>query len=130
MFLQYLKIYGVALGIFLVIDLLWLSVIAKNLYSQYLGHLMGEVKLLPALLFYLLFIVGLVFFVIEPAIAKNSLSYAIFAGLLFGLVSYATYDLTNLATLANWPVKITIIDLIWGSSLGAMVSFLTTLILR
>ncbi len=80
---------------------------------------------IAAIAFYLLYIAGLVFFVIAPALDKRSLDYAIFAGMFFGLVTYATYDLTNYATLKDWPVIITVIDLAWGSFLGATVSFLT-----
>lgn len=126
-----LKTISVALVIFFAIDMVWLGLIAKNLYSKYLGFIMApNVKWLAAIIFYLVFIVGLAFFVIEPALAKQSLSYAIFAGLFFGFVTYATYDLTNLATLKDWPLLITIIDLVWGSFLGGAVSTLTYLILR
>lgn len=126
---EYLKIYGVALIIFFAIDMLWLGVIAKNLYDRFIGELLGDVKWLPAIIFYLLFIVGLTFFVIEPALAKESLTYALFAGMFFGFITYATYDLTNLATLEGWSIEITIIDLIWGSVLGGSVSLFTYLIL-
>jgi uncharacterized membrane protein len=78
-----------------------------------------------AILFYLVFIGGLVFFVIQPAIEKQSLTYAIGAGAFLGFLCYATYDLTNLATLKNWPLTITVIDLIWGSVLSASVSAIT-----
>ncbi len=126
-----LKTISVALVIFFAIDMVWLGLIAKNLYSKYLGFIMApNVKWLAAIIFYLVFIVGLAFFVIEPALAKQSLSYAIFAGLFFGFVTYATYDLTNLATLKDWSLLITIIDLVWGSFLGGAVSTLTYLILR
>ncbi len=128
---MFFKVYGVAFLIFLIIDMIWLTLIAKNLYSKYLGFIMtSNVKWVAAILFYLLFIVGLAFFVILPAIDRGSWSYALLAGMLFGLISYATYDLTNLATLNNWPVTITIIDLIWGTSLGGLVSMLTYFVVR
>ena len=126
----FLKIYGIAFIIFFVVDILWLSLIAKKLYAQHLGTFLGPVKWVPAILFYLLFVAGLVFFVIQPALLKESLTYVIFAGMFFGFITYATYDLTNLATLNNWPLNITIIDLIWGSFLGGFVSTLTYLIFR
>ncbi len=129
--LEYLKMYVVALVVFLLIDIVWLAVIAKNLYQKELGFIMSpKPNWGAAILFYLIFIVGLVFFVIHPAIEKDSWSYALFAGILFGFVSYSTYDLTNLATLADWPIKITIIDLIWGSSLGGAVSTISFYILK
>lgn len=128
---MFIKYYLVALFIFLVIDLLWLGLIAKNLYSKQLGHLMSDnVNWIAAIIFYLLFIVGLVFFVIMPAIEKGSWSYALLAGFLFGLISYATYDLTNLATLKDWPISITLIDLVWGTSLGGLVSMITFFLVR
>ena len=85
---------------------------------------------MAAILFYLLYIIGLVFFVINPALEKSSWQYALFAGLFFGFITYATYDLTNLATLKDWPLTITIIDLIWGSVLGASVSVVTYAIIK
>lgn len=128
---MFIKYYLVALFIFLVIDLLWLGLIAKNLYSKQLGHLMSDnVNWIAAIIFYILFIVGLVFFVIMPAIEKGSWSYALLAGFLFGLISYATYDLTNLATLKDWPISITLIDLVWGTSLGGLVSMITFFLVR
>jgi uncharacterized membrane protein len=78
-----------------------------------------------AILFYLLFIVGLVLFVISPALAKNSIQYALVFGALFGLITYATYDLTNLAVLKDWPLAITIVDMIWGAVLASSVSTIT-----
>jgi uncharacterized membrane protein len=127
----YVKIILVSLVVFFAIDMLWLGLIAKNLYSKYLGYLMApQVKWVAAIIFYLVFIIGLAFFVIEPALVKNSLMFALFAGLLFGFVTYATYDLTNLATIKDWPFLITVVDLIWGSFLGGAVSTITFLILR
>ncbi|MGH4117392.1 DUF2177 family protein [Clostridium sp.] len=84
-----------------------------------------EYGVTAALSFYLLYIIGIVFFVINPAIEKKSWKYALFAGMFFGFITYATYDLTNLATLKDWPFKITIIDLIWGSTLCGSVSLIT-----
>ena len=84
-----------------------------------------KVNWTAALIFYALFIAGLVFFVINPALAKDSLMYAILAGGFFGLITYGTYDLTNLATLKDWPLNITIIDLIWGTVLNAITSGIT-----
>ena len=128
---MFIKFYLVAFVVFIVIDLIWLSLIAKNLYSKELGHLMSQnVNWIAAIIFYLLFIVGLVFFVIQPAIAKGSWSYALLVGMLFGLITYATYDLTNLATLKDWPISITVIDLAWGSSLGGLVSMITFFLVR
>lgn len=108
------KLFGTTALVFLILDFIWLFLISKKMYQNYLGDLMGQTKILPAVLFYLIYVIAVLFFVIQPAIEKESLLFAIGAGALFGLVCYGTYDLTNLATLKNWPGIITIIDLIWG----------------
>ena len=126
-----LRNYGVALGIFLVIDFIWLTVIAKSLYAQHLGYLMApKANLLAALIFYLLFVMGLQFFVLNPALASGDWTRALFAGIFFGLVTYATYDLTNLATVKDWPILITVIDLAWGSVVSGVTALLSFLIIR
>ena len=128
---EFMKTYSVAFVVFLVIDLLWLGLIAKNLYQKELGFIMAESpNWIAAGIFYLIFIVGLVFFVINPALAKDSWKYALLVGLFFGFITYSTYDLTNLATLKDWPLKVTLIDLVWGSSLGASVSTITFFIVK
>lgn len=123
--MQFLKLYLMTFVVFFLVDIVWLSVISKKLYKEYLGHLMGPVNWPAALIFYFLFIAGLVFFVITPAIEKESLVYAITVGAFFGLITYGTYDLTNLATLKDWPVTITVIDLIWGTFLNAATAGIT-----
>lgn len=124
--LNFLKLYGIAFVLFMIIDLIWLGVIAKNLYQKQIGHLMADnVKWGAAILFYLLFIGGMVFFAILPAANEGEWTKALLYGALFGFMAYATYDLTNLATLKDWPIQITIIDLVWGTFLGASVSTLT-----
>ena len=118
-----IKLYFISLFVFLGIDSIWLLFIAKKFYADQLGYLMAKTpNLLAALIFYLLFIVGVVFLVLAPALKNNSLSQAILMGALFGLCSYATYDLTNLATIKDWPIIITIIDMIWGTTLSALVA--------
>jgi uncharacterized membrane protein len=84
-----------------------------------------EVNWIAAIIFYLLFLIGIVVFVIAPAILKKDWSHALWMGALFGLITYATYDLTNLATLKDWPVKVVIVDMIWGTLLSASVSIIT-----
>ena len=124
--MQFLKVYALTLVIFFLVDIVWLGVISKKLYKEYLGHLMApNVNWAAALVFYFLFIAGLVFFVIMPAIEKGDLMYSITVGAFFGLITYGTYDLTNLATLRDWPLNITIIDLIWGTFLNAATSGIT-----
>lgn len=126
---MFIKLFLIALPVFFVIDMVWLALIAKNFYQKHLGFLMRpDIKWVAAIAFYLLFIIGLVVFVIQPAIEKHSWLNALLAGALFGLVSYATYDLTNLATVKEWPLLVTIVDLIWGSVLASSVSLITYLI--
>ena len=98
-----LKTYFIALIVFFLIDLFWLVVVARKLYQQELGYIMSEKpNWIVAALFYLIFIAGLVFFVINPAMEKNSWVFALLVGMLFGFITYSTYDLTNLATLCKW----------------------------
>lgn len=118
---QFISLYAIAAAIFVAIDAVWLTVIANKFYKEKLGSLLAEkASLVPAVLFYALFLVGLVVFVIKPGLEQGLVSTAL-RGALFGLVTYATYDLTNQATLKNWPVAITIVDLLWGAVLAATV---------
>ena len=123
--------YFISLAVFLVIDMVWLIFIARSLYSKHLGYLMAEKVNYPAaFLFYLLFILGLLIFIINPALTAGSWKSALFYGLLFGLVTYATYDLTNLATVKGWPLLITAIDLIWGSFVSGITAFISYQFIR
>jgi len=123
---MFLKLYAIALPVFFAIDMVWLGLVANNFYKSQIGFLMkSDINWTAAILFYLLFIVGLVLFVIAPAVEKGSWVHALLFGALFGLITYATYDLTNLATLKDWPLVVTIVDLAWGATLGALVSVVT-----
>lgn len=109
--------------VFLIIDLAWLGIIAKDLYRKYLGSFLSEnVNWTAAIIFYLLYIVGISIFAIYPSVNKDSFVSAIVLGALFGFFTYATYDLTNLATLKDWPITIVFIDIIWGAILTSSVS--------
>ncbi len=126
---MFIKLFLVAFLVFLLIDLVWLGLIAKKFYRKHLGFLMSDdVNWTAAIIFYLVFVAGIVLFVVSPALGADSLSHAVIYGALFGFVTYSTYDLTNLATLKNWPLIITIIDLIWGTFLATSVSVITFLI--
>jgi uncharacterized membrane protein len=120
----YLKLYAITFAAFFLIDMVWLGLVAKGFYRKHLGYLMApDVNWPAAIIFYLLFIAGLLVFVVVPGLKAGSLGATIFRGALFGLITYATYDLTNLATIKNWPLTVTIVDMIWG----AVLSTLTTL---
>lgn len=125
----YIKVFLIALVIFLAIDFLWLGFVAKGLYDNELGHLLKqEFNLVAAFIFYFIFVVALSIFVIVPSVESNSLLKALLLGALFGLATYATYDLTNYATLEGFPLNIVIIDILWGTFLGMITSTLTYLI--
>ncbi len=111
--------------VFLALDLFWLGLIAKNFYQKHLGRFFSDkVNWKAAVIFYLLFLLGVMIFSVHPGVAQDSLMRAMMFGVLFGLFTYATYDLTNLATLKDWPVPIVIVDIIWGMVLcGAISAF-------
>lgn len=126
---MFIKLYIIALPVFFAIDMVWLVLVAKNFYRSQIGALMNpDINWTAAIIFYLIFIAGLVTFVIIPAIEKGSLMYAVLFGALFGLVCYATYDLTNLAVAKNWPLLVTIVDLTRWAILAASVSTITYII--
>ena len=123
---MFIKLFIIALPVFFVIDMIWLVLVAKKFYQEQIGFLMKpDINWFAAIIFYLLFIAGLVIFVISPAVEKHSWVHAILFGALFGLVTYATYDLTNLATMKDWPLLVTVVDLIWGTVLAASISGIT-----
>jgi uncharacterized membrane protein len=121
--LKILYTYGAMAGVFLVIDLLWLGVIGKKFYQAQIGHLMKATPNWPAaLVFYALFLVGVLIFCVLPAVEKQSLMHAVIYGALFGFFTYMTYELTNLAVLKNWPFWIVPVDILWGVVLTTVVS--------
>lgn len=128
---MFIKLYAVSFLVFLAMDMLWLGFVAKNFYSNQLGFLMkAEINWVAAGIFYLLFNIGLVLFVVAPAYEKNSWVHALLFGALFGLITYATYDLSNLATLKDWPLLVTVVDLVWGVTLAASTSTITYFVAR
>jgi uncharacterized membrane protein len=123
---MFIKLYFIALPVFFIIDMFWLGLVAKGFYRDQLGFLMKpNINWPAAIIFYLLFIAGLVVFVISPAMENHSWLQALLLGAFFGLVTYATYDLTNLATVRDWPLLVTMVDLVWGAVLAASVSVVT-----
>jgi len=122
--------YVSTLIVFGAVDFVWLGLIAKNLYRDGIGHLMADQpNWAAAVAFYLLFIVGLVYFAVRPALAADEWTHAAVNAALFGFFCYATYDLTNYATLRGWPLSIVIADLAWGafvSAVGATAGYFIT----
>ena len=112
--------YAATTLVMIAIDLVWLGFIAKPLYQQGIGHLMAaEPKLAAAAVFYLLYPVGLMVFAVMPGVALGWGDAALKAAM-FGFFAYATYDLTNLATLKNWPLSLALIDMAWGTAVSAV----------
>lgn len=127
---QLLTAYATCAGGFLLLDACWLTLMADPLYRPALGALMRpDVDWLAAALFYLIYIGGIVGFAVAPALAAGA-GTALRRGAAFGLVSYATYDLTNQATLLGWPWHVTLADLAWGSSATALASLLAWQVAR
>lgn len=123
--------YLLVLVVFLVVDLLWLGVIAKNFYNRELGPLRAEsTNWWAAGAFYLLYNLGLLLFAVSPAAAQGSLGIALGHGALYGFFTYLTYDLTNLATLKDWPWKMSLVDIAWGTCLCTAVSSIAYLLIR
>ncbi|MHB1340573.1 MAG: DUF2177 family protein [Coriobacteriia bacterium] len=128
--LKLLGLYAISLVVFLGIDFVWLTTMG-DFYRKHLGSLMAEKPNLPvALVFYLLYIVGALVLVVLPAADKGSLHSAILGGALLGAVAYGTYDITNYVTLEGWPAIIVVVDLVWGTTLTAVVSTAGYLVAR
>jgi uncharacterized membrane protein len=121
--MYYLKLYMASLVVFFAVDMVWLGLVASSFYKKHLGYIMAPtVNWFAAITFYLLFIFGILVFVILPGVKENSLQNTILRAILFGLITYATYDLTNLATINQWPLTVTLVDLLWGMVLTTIVS--------
>jgi uncharacterized membrane protein len=126
-----LVLYFATLAVFFVIDLIWLGLMNSRFYKPQLARLMSDkVNWLPAVLFYLLFIVGVLLLVVLPAVDRDSWIRAMLLGGLLGMVAYATYDLSNLATIKNWPVVVTIVDIVWGTTLSAILALISYFIAK
>ena len=126
--MHFLGIFFSSLLSFLALDFIWLAFIAKKLYQQELSFLLTKEVIWPAaILFYLIYILGLTYFVTYPSIANPRLLQSFLKAAFFGFVCYATYDLTNLATIKGWPLKIVFIDLVWGAFITGTVCLITCL---
>jgi uncharacterized membrane protein len=122
----YLKLYALTVPVFFIIDLIWLGIVAKGFYQKNLKFILSpNVNWTAAIIFYLMYIAGILIFAVVPGVAKDSLRHAALWGALFGFFTYATYDLTNLALLKDWPLNIVIVDIIWGMVLCTIVATLS-----
>ncbi len=127
--MNFLKYFLTAGLVFVVLDTIWITVVAKKFYYSQIGHLLAEkADLRPAVLFYIIYIAAIIVFAVMPALHLHSLSYAIKYAAFLGFAMYATYDLTNQATLKNWPTAMTLVDMAWGTFATTSVGTLTYLI--
>ena len=115
--------YLAALASFLVLDFIWLGFVARGFYRDQLGGLMAaDVRWWPAIAFYLLFVLAIMVFVVVPSLSRDSVARVALLGAFFGVVTYATYDLTNLATMRGFPAIVAAVDMVWGGILTASVA--------
>ena len=119
----WLKLYLLTVPVFFLIDMIWLGYIARNFYKDQLHSLLSpQVNWTAAFLFYFIYIAGILFFAVRPGLEAGSLARACLSGALFGFFTYATYDLTNLATIDGWAWQVSVIDMIWGTTLNTAVA--------
>ena len=122
-FIFYVKLYALTVPVFFAIDIAWLGVVAKMFYQKNLGFILSpNVNWWAAISFYLIYISGILIFAVVPALKEESLREALLWGSLYGFFTYATYDLTNMATIKNWPFKVVMVDIFWGVLLCSMVA--------
>lgn len=115
--------YVISLASFLILDFIWLGIVARGFYRGQLGHLLSpDVRWAPAFVFYAIFVAAVLVFATLPALSDGSFARAAMLGGFFGFVAYATYDLTNLATLKDWPDIVVLVDMAWGTILSASVA--------
>ena len=122
MTVTHIYLYLMTIPVFFLIDMLWLGFIANRFYQDQIGHLLGPVNWTAAIVFYLIYIVGILIFAVVPALEVGSWQRALVLGALFGFFAYATYDFTNLATLKDWPLVVVVVDVIWGAVLTGSVA--------
>jgi len=123
---SYIKLYLITVPFFFAVDLIWLGLVARNFYQKHLGFILSpEVKWAAAITFYLIYIAGIIFFAVIPALERDSMATALIWGGLFGFFTYATYDLTNMALIKGWPLRVVVVDIAWGVVLCAVVAALS-----
>ena len=121
-YIQFVYLYLLTIPVFFLIDMTWLGVVAKDFYQEKLVNFLGPVNWTAAIIFYLIFIVGILIFAVAPALEAQSWEKALVLGAFFGFFAYATYDLTNLATLKDRPLAVTPVDMLWGAVLSGSVA--------
>lgn len=129
-FIQYIYLYLLTIPVFFAIDMVWLGLVATKFYKSQIGFLLGPVNWTAAVIFYLLYIIGILIFAVSPALQEGSLVKAVIMGALFGFFAYATYDFTNLSTIKDWPLLVSVVDIAWGTILTSSVATASFLIGR
>lgn len=120
---KYLALYAITTAVFFALDFVWLSTATSRIYQPYLGDLLSPKPNLPvAAAFYLVYVVGVLALAVVPGLREGAIAGALWRGALFGLLAYATYDLTNLATIQGWAWQVSVIDMVWGTTLNTLVA--------
>ena len=118
---KYLAAYAATIVVFAALDLLWLGLVAKSIYQQGIGHLMADrPNFMVAALFYAVFAMGLMVFAVAPGGSATAWNKTLLTAALLGFFAYATCNLTNLATLKNWPIGLSVLDMVWGTALSVV----------
>jgi len=120
--IQFVYLYLITIPVFFLIDMVWLGLVAPKFYQAQIGYLLGPINWTAAIIFYLVYIAGIIIFAVHPALAAGSFSKAVMLGAALGFLAYATYDLTNLATIKDWPLLVVFVDLLWGTVLTGSVA--------
>jgi len=119
----YFKLYLLTVPIFFIIDILWIGWLGRGFYKKQIGFILSDqVNWTAAIVFYLIYIVGILVVAVVPALEKGLVTRAALWGALFGFFTYATYDLTNMATIKGWPLAMVIVDVLWGTLLCTLVA--------
>lgn len=119
--MEYVAAYAASLLIFLIIDVLWIKTVMRPIFERSIGHMMLEdPKIGPAAAFFVVYLAGVTFFAVIPAVEAGSWSVAALHGMFLGVLAYGTYDATNFATLKGWTLKMSAIDTAWGGFISAI----------
>jgi uncharacterized membrane protein len=126
--MKYIALFFITTAIFFAIDMLWLGIIARNFYREKLSFIFtGEVNWPAAIIFYLIYIAGIIYFAILPGIHSENWKMVLLNGAFLGFLCYATYDLTNMATIKQWPFIVVVVDILWGTFLTGSVAIIAYL---